>query len=203
MRKINKVKTEHLKPNTNKKKTSSRPPKRTKTITKSKKSHTTTLTTQTPNTQPDTQPPNHATTQHSQHPTQRRGDRRREGSGKGGGGEGDELANDPFPFLFSKKKKIYLKKLRLVRLTEVRNSSVEWWFLLPFSGAAFPPLPCRWSCLASSSFWSCCLPLPPVCGAGSQKIKHRPTGRRGRNHRCPKEGKERSTTQQKRRAKHQ
>ena len=44
-------------------------------------------------------------------------------------------------------------------------SSVEWWsLLLTFSGAAFPLLPCRWGCLASSSFWSCCLPAPPSGG---------------------------------------
>ena len=47
----------------------------------------------------------------------------------------------------------FFKELRSVRLIEVRFSSVEWRpLLLPFSSAAFPPLPCGWGCLASSSF---------------------------------------------------
>ena len=50
------------------------------------------------------------------------------------------------------------KELRSVTLTEVQFSSVEWWSLLPFSGAAFLCLLFGWGGLASSSFWSCCLP---------------------------------------------
>ena len=65
---------------------------------------------------------------------------------------------------------IFLSKLRSVWSTEVKFSSVEWWsLLLPFSGAAFPPLPRGWGCLASSSFWSCCLPLPPLGGLAPRK----------------------------------
>ena len=65
-------------------------------------------------------------------------------------------------------------------------------FLLPLGGAPFPSLPSGWGCLASSSFWSCC--LPPLLGAGSQKKKQHqpeaqgkaapPTGNEGRQHKA-------------------
>ena len=68
--------------------------------------------------------------------------------------------------------------------------------LLPFSAAAFPLLPCGWGCLASTSFWSCCFPLPPLDGAGSQKIKN--TGLKGgveKKHYHPKDEEAKQHTQ--------
>ena len=65
---------------------------------------------------------------------------------------------------FFSKTKTFFKELRLVRLTEVKFSSVEWWslLLLHFSGAAFLCL------LFSGAAW----PPPPLGGgAGSRKKK--------------------------------
>ena len=47
-------------------------------------------------------------------------------------------------------------------------------FPLLLGGAAFLLLPCGSGCSAPSFFWSYCLPLPPLGGAGSQKKRYQP-----------------------------
>ena len=110
------------------------------------------------------------------------------------------------------------KELRSVTLAEVQFSSVEWWSLLPFSCAAFLCLLFGWSGLASSSFWSCCLPgsrknstSPKRAGRkaprprGGEAKQHHPTEewqKRGERQPHPKDGEKRRTIHKERGKQH-